>query len=292
MKKISVLSACFATLMLAGTACDETDYDIPSGEARAYTAQTMAPANISIADFKQKYASVIGNSSFELIEDDHIFEGVVVANDVSGNLYQTLIVRDGDAGIVVAINDYSLWQRFPVGTRIRVNMNGLYIGGYGRMAKVGTPYYTSSGNLRMGAMLKTMPATNIYIVNQNDAAPEVSPVDIDAAWLRNADKDDWAPMLVRLSNVEIRGIVNAETRERSLVYADDDNEDAGYGVNDTILIGSTPLIFRTSSSCTFAFDTIPSGKVDVVGILTRYSSTWQLQARDLSDITVRDPDSF
>lgn len=286
MKKIFVLSACLATLML-GTACDEFDYDTPSGEARSYTAREMAPANISIADFKEKYASVIGNSSFELVKEDYIFEGVVVANDVSGNLYQTVVVRDGDAGIIVAINDYSLWQRFPIGTRIRVNMNGLYIGGYGKMAKVGTPYYTSSGNLRMGAMLKTMPATNIFIVAHEADAPEVSPVDIDAAWLRNADKDDWAPMLVRLSDVEIRGIVNAETRERSLVYADDDNEDAGYGVNDTILIGTTPLIFRTSSSCTFAFDTIPSGKVDVIGVLTRYSSTWQLQARDITDITVK-----
>lgn len=286
MKKIFVLSACLATLML-GTACDEFNYDIPSGEARSYTAIEMAPANISIADFKDKYASVISNSSFELVKKDEIFEGVVVANDISGNLYQTLVVRNGDAGIIVAINDYSLWQRFPIGTRIRVNMNGLYIGGYGKMAKVGTPYYTSSGNLRMGAMLKTMPATNIHIVNHNAAAPEVTPVDIDAAWLRNADKDDWAPMLVRLSNVEIHGIINAETRERSLVYADDDNEDAGYGVNDTIFIGTTPLIFRTSTSCTFAFDTIPSGKVDVVGVLTRYSSTWQLQARDIDDIIVK-----
>ncbi len=286
MKKISVLSACLITLMLS-TACDEFDYEMPSGEARSYTAAEMDPANISIADLKDKYASVISNSSFELVKDDQIFEGVVVANDISGNLYQTLVVRDGDAGIIVAVNDYSLWQRFPIGTRIRVNMNGLYIGGYGKMAKVGTPYYTSSGNLRMGAMLKTMPATNIYIVNHKDSVPETEPVNIDAAWLRNADKDDWAPMLVRLSDVEIHGIVNAETRERSLIYADAENEDAGYGVNDTILIGSTSLIFRTSSSCAFAFDTIPSGKVDVVGILTRYSSTWQMQARDINDIIIK-----
>lgn len=286
MKKISVLSACLITLML-GTACDEFDYEMPSGEARSYTATEMASANISIADFKNKYASVISNSSFELVKDDQIFEGVVVANDISGNLYQTLVVRDGDAGIIVAVNDYSLWQRFPIGTRIRVNMNGLYIGGYGKMAKVGTPYYTSSGNLRMGAMLKTMPATNIYIVNHKDSVPETEPVNIDAAWLRNANQDNWAPMLVRLNDVEIHGIVNAETRERSLIYADAENEDDGYGVNDTILIGSTPLIFRTSSSCAFAFDTIPSGKVDIVGILTRYSSTWQMQARDINDIIVK-----
>lgn len=288
MKKIFPFAAIIAALAV-GTACDEFDYDTPA-DAPFVTIDPSAATdsvNTTIAELKTTYASVISTSYFEEITDDLVFEGVVVANDVSGNLYQTLVVRDGDDGIIVAINDYSLWTHFPVGTRIRVNMHGLYIGGYGKMAKVGTPYYTSSGNLRMGAMLKTLVASNIHIVGYDASAPEVTPIDIDETWLRNADKDTWAPMLVRLNDVEIRAITNGTTRERSLVYADAENEDDGYGVNDTILVGGTRLIFRASSSCSFAFDTVPQGKVDVIGVLTRYTTSWQLQARDLHDVIIK-----
>lgn len=259
-------------------ACEEFTEDDPTFDYSAYEQEV----NYTIEEIKEDYATTISNSSFKLVSEDKVFEGYVVANDISGNLYQTLVVRNGDQAIVVSVNTNSLYATYPVGTHVRVNLNGLYVGGYGAMAKIGQPYYTSSGNLRLGGMLTQMASSNISIVGFNAGADEVEPYLIDESFLKTADKDEWAPMLVKIEDVYIRGLVVSGSRR--LVYAMADDADSGNGVNDTILVGSTKLIMRASVYADFAYDTIPTGLVDVYGVLTRYSSTWQLQFRDINDI--------
>jgi len=285
MKKNIIFLTILAGLLSFGS-CDTFDYSDPEIDNSVYESDTEATnTNITIKEVKKKYSSAISNSSFKKVKEDLIFDGYVVANDVSGNLYQTLIIRKGDDAIVVAIQDYSLWTKYPVGTHVTVNLNGMYVGGYGMMPKIGTPYYTSSGNLRQGAMLKSLADTNITIIGFNENADEVSPVEIDASWLNKMSKDDWAPMLVKLTDVEIKTI--KADGERRTIYACSDDKDAGYGVNDTILIGNTKLLLRTSTSSTIAYETVPIGKVDVTGVLTRYTTSWQLQLRDVNDVVVK-----
>ena len=259
-------------------ACEEFTEDDPTFDYSDYELEV----NYTIEEIKADYATTIANSSFKKVEEDKIFEGYVVANDISGNLYQTLVVRNGDQAIVVSVNTSSLFATYPVGTHVKVNLNGLYVGGYGAMAKIGQPYYTSSGNLRLGGMLTQMASTNISIVGFNESADEVEPYLIDESFLKTADKDEWAPMLVKIEDVYIRGLV--VSGERRIVYAMADDADSGNGVNDTIIVGSTKLIMRASIYADFAYDTIPTEQVDVYGVLTRYSSTWQLQFRDINDI--------
>ena len=265
-------------MLLPFAACEEFTEDDPTFDYSEYALDV----NYTIEEIKADYATTIANSSFKKVEEDKVFEGYVVANDISGNLYQTLVVRNGDQAIVVSVNTSSLFATYPVGTHVRVNLNGLYVGGYGAMAKIGQPYYTSSGNLRLGGMLTQMAATNISIVGYNAEADEVEPYLIDESFLKTADKDEWAPMLVKIEDVYIRGLV--VNGERRLVYAMADDADSGNGVNDTILVGSTKLIMRASTYADFAYDTIPTDPVDIYGVLTRYSSTWQLQFRDINDI--------
>lgn len=280
MNKHTLLICVMAAMALsyACISCEEFTEDDPTFDYSAYAQEV----NYTIEEIKADYATTIANSSFKKVEEDKVFEGYVVANDISGNLYQTLVVRNGDAAIVVSVNTNSLFATYPVGTHVQVNLNGLYVGGYGAMAKIGQPYYTSSGNLRLGGMLTQMAETNITIVGFNEGADEVEPYLIDESFLKTADKDDWAPMLVKIEDVYIRGLV--VNGERRLVYATADDADSGNGVNDTIIVGSTKLIMRASTYADFAYDTIPTGKVDIYGVLTRYSSTWQLQFRDINDI--------
>ena len=45
------------------------------------------------------------------------------------------------------------------------------------------------------------------------------------------------------------------------------------------------LVVRTSNYANFKDDILPSGKVDVVGVMTMYATTWQLYLRDRNDVT-------
>jgi len=286
MKK-NIYIAIVASLTLGFASCNKFDYETPSRDKSVYESDREASeANTSIKEIKAKYKSAItNNSTSNKISTDEVFDGYVVANDISGNLYQTLVVCKDKSAINVAINDYSLWHTYPVGTHVTVNLNGLYVGGYGTMPKIGTPYYTSSGNLRLGAMLKSIGATNVKVIGFNAEAEDVNPLVIDENWLKSANKDEWAPMLVRINNAEIRGLVVDGYRRP--MFANSADEDAGYGVNDTLMVGNTPVILRTSTSSSIAYETIPREKVDVIALLTRYNKEWQLQLRDINDVITK-----
>lgn len=272
--------------LLALAACDTFDDETPSFDRSVYERDTVATdTNTTIAQVKTKYKAAISSSSYQLVKEDLVFAAYVIGNDVSGNLYQTLVLRDGDDAITISINKTSLWVNFPVGTHVTVNLNGMYVGGYGKMAKIGMPYKNSNGNIRLSGIPAQLLDTNIKIIGYDETVPETTPQDVDAAWLDKADKDQWSSMLISMKNVQIKGlVVNGERRAIFAKYSDSDAS-SGNGVNDTIYCDGKKYILRTSTLCDFASDTIPAGTIkEMRGILTRYNSTWQVQLRSLDDI--------
>lgn len=88
----------------------------------------------------------------------------------------------------------------------------------------------------------------------------------------------WSPMLVRVENAEIKGYNNRK------VYAAYLDRDAGNGVNNTIVIDDDKYTLRQSALSDFSSEPIPTVKVNVTAILTRYSNEWQLALRELGDV--------
>lgn len=79
------------------TACMD-DYDDPQTETNDVTSPTdIGAVNYSIAQLKNDNKSLFNQTNaFEQVKTDRIIEGVVVANDEGGNLYQTLMLRHID----------------------------------------------------------------------------------------------------------------------------------------------------------------------------------------------------
>ena len=288
MKTLYKYLLCGSLLTLSGLmSCNKFDYDTPDVNHDIYSSDSEAEGcTTTLGELKSTYKGVMADESnrnrWTYIEDDVIFDGYVCANDISGNLYQSIYVRKGNDCIAVGINDNSLWCTYPVGTHVKINLKGLYIGSYGNLAKIGTPYTTSGGNKRLGGMPKFKAKSNIEIIGFDNTVYEVQPIEINKSWLDNNNSNDnmhkWCPMLVHVTNAEIHGF------NKRKVYAVYDDRDAGNGVNDTIYINGTKYILRQSALSDFSSDTIPTGKVDVTAILTRYSTTWQLTLRERGDV--------
>lgn len=86
-------------------------------------------------------------------------------------------------------------------------------------------------------------------------------------------------MLVRFKDVTIKEADGTST------FAPDDLKDGGNGVNRTLVLDdNSTLTFRTSAYANFSTEVMPTGKINVIGILSRYNSTWQIVARTYSDI--------
>ena len=93
MNRILSLALAGALSLSLGSCMDHNE--VPDNARALITAQQLPAANTDILQVKEKYSAPIsGNNTFEEVKEDVIFEGVVVANDISGNLYQTLVLRD------------------------------------------------------------------------------------------------------------------------------------------------------------------------------------------------------
>lgn len=275
-------------LCVFGLLSCQYDYSDPDVSHDIYTQDVEATGTTTtLSALKEKYKNIINDESnrnrWTYVENDEIFDGYVCANDISGNLYQAIYVRKGDDAIVIGINDNSLWTTYPVGTHVLVNLKGLYIGSYGNLAKIGAPYTTSGNNKRLGGMAKFKAKTSVSVIGFDKDAYECEPILIDNSWLKSKSGNSnemhkWSPMLVRVENAEIKGYNNRK------VYVVYDDRDAGNGVNNTILIDGQKYTLRQSALSDFSSEPIPTGKVNVTAVLTRYSSEWQLSLRDIDDV--------
>ncbi|RRD80881.1 hypothetical protein EII14_00835 [Alloprevotella sp. OH1205_COT-284] len=300
-----------ATLAFSMASCMDS-HDEPNTDNFLITAKQIGEPNTTIYGVKEKFKTPIStNNTFEQVKEDIIFEGVVVGNDVSGNLYQTIVIRHigstpeatDDQCIQVGIKHTILYPYFALGQRIRVNLKGLYVGNYSRTPKVGQPYYTSSGNLRLGPMLLEKVATNIQLIGKpNSEAPELTPRDFTTSegeqWLRDSNNRNYlnSPMLAKVSGLikEVQGSEKDNPATGALsgrkeplpkIFAPEVLYDAGYAVDRTLLLKSnnSSITIRTSTQNDIAFLPIPADTHTYTGIMSYYSN-WQMQMRSVNDI--------
>lgn len=304
----------FAAAALALTSClDNTDE--PNTDNFIITSPTsIGETNSTIYKLKKDYANVMSsanNNKDVKVDTTLIIEGVVVANDDGGNLYQTLIIRDinpnatgeaRDQSIQIGIKNTWLSPYFKRGQRIKINLKGLWVGNYSKTPKIGQPYYTSQGNRRLGPMLFDLCATHIELVGQPDLnAPELKPVDCTQGsgltFIKKDANQEYmnSPMLVTvkglIDDVQGNNAIHPKTGELSgdmeplpKIFAPEALYDAGYAVDRTLKCTNGPtMTIRTSTQNEISFLPIPSDERSYTGILTYYSG-WQLQLRHVEDI--------
>lgn len=319
MKKSICFLLCPLLLSLfALTAC-MSDFDADDPAEVRVTAESLPPTNYSIYQLKVDYKQLMSNNNeYKKINEDLVLEGVVCANDISGNLYQTILLRDinpeaadeaaKDQCLVLAIKNTCLHPYFQLGQRVRVNLNGLYVGVYSKVPKIGQPYKTSSGNWRLGPILFQLCATNVQLVGTpNPKAPELIPLDLTTkdgeAWLRTSDNKTVfnTPLLAKVSGTidEVdaakKDIAETGTLETlggktyaeplPKIFGPKALRDAGYGIDRTLSLKSNTsnVAIRTSTQNEISYTVIPEGINTYTGMLTYYND-WQLQLRDVDDI--------
>ena len=270
------------------TGCMDDDWDTPNAEAlnKAYGNQEIAETNvITIGSLKEKYESVINAStnSYEQITEDVQIKGRVVGNDIGGNIYNEVSIDDGTGAILICISQGGLFSYLPVGQEIVVDLKGLYIGGYGKQAEIGMPYTNAKGNSYVSRMSRVLWNKHFKLTGVADASKvvaeefDVSKRNKEAYFTANNGK------LMTIKNVEF---TNADGKT---TFAPSDEKDAANSVNRGLSqngkpIATSSIVVRTSSYADFAAKQLPTGKLNITGVFTRYRTTWQILIRDERDI--------
>ena len=270
MKAIKYLSI-LALSLFTMTSC-MNDFDEPDFKEPPFGNNEIGEANMTIAELKTKYASTISASGVKEVTEDIIIEGVVVADDATGNVYKQFIINDETGAIIIGVNDVGLYAMVPVGQRVRIDCKGLHVGGYGKMAQVGGLYEG-----KIGRMAKSVYREHVRLVDEPSMVqPELVPEVIDDTYFTNENKENLAKF-VRLENVEITEANGTE------LWAP---EELAYNnvVERHIKMGKTNLVLRMSTYADFANEAIPDGKLNINGVLTRYNDYWQFVISSTGDI--------
>lgn len=270
------------------TGCMDDDWDTPNAEAlnKAYGNQDIAETNvITIGSLKEKYESVINAStnSYEQITEDVQIKGRVVGNDIGGNIYNEVSIDDGTGAILICISQGGLFSYLPVGQEIVVDLKGLYIGGYGKQAEIGMPYTNAKGNSYVSRMSRVLWNKHFKLTGVADASKVVAE-EFDVS---KRTKEEYFTAnngkLMTIKNVEF---TNADGKT---TFAPSDEKDAANSVNRGLSqngkpIATSSIVVRTSSYADFAAKQLPTGKLNITGVFTRYRTTWQILIRDERDI--------
>lgn len=233
-------------------------------------------ATTSIQALKTRYTT----GQAVKINDDVIIEGVVSCDDRSGNYYQQIAIQDGTGGILLRLAGANLYTNYPVGRKLYVKCQGLYLGQYNGTLQLGgglDSNYLSAGGV-------TLLATNLQPAHVYRGAlnQPLVPVVVNISQLTTTLQDKYVSTLIKLVGHEF------STADTAKPYADPDASG-----NRTVQSCSNPSVnkitLRTSNYSKFATINLPNGNGDIVGIYSYFGSTKQLTIRDTSDVQFNGP---
>lgn len=265
MNKVVKLLATVILFVTIGTlsACKKT-YDQPPGP----TDDINVVANTTIESLKGLHTVA---RAYDIITDNIIISGIVVANDKSGNFYKQLFIQDSTGAIQILLDANSLYGTYPVGRRVFVYCKGLCITDYNNTPELGVKA-TVAGS----PSVEGIPSQLIsqYIKGGSINNP-VEPIPVTLGQLTTGlTNNRYINALIRLDGYEFKD--TTDTYSDTSAYKST--------VNDTIVNCTSTTIIRTSAYANFAALRVPAGNGSITAIYTLFGSTKQFIIRDTSDV--------
>jgi hypothetical protein len=169
-----------------------------------------------------------------------------------------------------------LYGPFSVGQGVLIELKDLYIGGYGKQAQIGTYYENSkNGNVQVGRMSRYLWQQHYKLIDIAGLTP--TPLAVTNMSQLNLDKD--CCKLITLKGVEITA-----ANGKNVFAPSDGSVTLTSNCANRDIKNMKNVVVRTSTYADFANTIMPTGKVDITGIASRYNDTWQILMRTEDDI--------
>lgn len=273
MNKLKIFMLALTACLLSG--CMDGNWDDPT-ELNSRGNKAIFESNvISIAQLKSQYKNYIttdyrDGKSYTKITSDIQIKGVVTGNDIEGNLYNEISLQDETGAIIIAISEGGIWGYLPIGTEIVVDLKDLYIGNYGLQAQIGVPYTNASGNTYVSRMSKLLWNSHFKLTGNTK---NIEPVTFNnSTW----DNFNDGAKLATIKNVRF-DVPNDTTTFAS--------PNSGAGSKSIYFKGiDKSVMVYTSNYADFAATYVPTGKVNVTGIVITYNRYKEFIIRSIDDV--------
>jgi len=259
-KGILSIVAFLAILLAVVTGCKKKEYDTPP---------VIIPDPTATID-SLKMSFLPDTIGMMRVKTDMIIEGVVSANDESGNIYKNLYIQDSTGGIVIAIDQVDLYTLFKVGQKVVVKCKDLYLGQYGGVTELGYPF-----NGAIGRIPSVLMASHFYLDGPRGNAPVADTIDVtNTTQLANDINKLIVVKNVRFEDAGLPFVTGDATTNRNI-------DDA---TGNPIKISGENFILRTSNYASFCTSRLPNGIGSIRGILSKFNGQYQMYIRDLNDL--------
>lgn len=263
MKSFKLFIALFLGSLFLYTGC-EPNYDVPP----MTIPEASWKANTSILDLKTTFDGDLDSIGIKPDGNHYIIEGTVIGNDISGNIFKTIIVQDATAAITIAIDGNNLYNAYRVGQKLVIDCSGLYLGKYFNVQQLAYP--SSKGTTAM-----PLPAFEAHV--QLSGLP-IAPIDTMLMTIPQLKSLSGINLIKAQSQlIELKSVYFVEGG--NLSFSDPDRS-SDRVLKDTL---GNSIIVRNSNYSDFATQTLPEGLGDIVAILSAYNTTLQLILRTRDD---------
>lgn len=262
MKLINRMLLLFAALV-SFSAC-EGDYDMPDFTDPTFTLPSSA--TLTTISAIRGYESQIGSDGVYRFSGTGVYlKAVVSANDKSGNIFKKIYLQDATGNIEMEVDQSNIFNDYPVGQEVYLDLTGLSLSKYGGELQLGhpdgynyrTPYiiFKEQAHKNGKPNEKAITVTDVTDFTQLKESDRFSLVRLKKVHFENGGKNKFAP------------------------------QGANYTTEKLLDSKGNSIDVRTSNYAKFAAETLPAGVGTVVAILGRYNGAWQLTIRSLEDFT-------
>ena len=269
------------------TSCQDGDWDAPATEnsIESYGNKYIQATNLkTIAELKELYKNEINNNSLKEVKTPLQIKGIVTGNDEGGNIYNSLYIQDNTGAIAISVGQGGLFGPFAVGQPVIVELQGLYVGGYGKQPQIGTTYTNPNkegATPQVGRMSRYIWQNHYRLLLPDDELVIgllVTPIEVK--W--NFNILDLAQDCAKL--ITLKGVTLAEADGKAVFAPNDGSVSLTANCANRVISGVSNVVLRTSTYADFANQIMPTERVDITGIATRYNDVWQLLMRTEADI--------
>ncbi|MEN8798170.1 MAG: DUF5689 domain-containing protein [Flavobacteriaceae bacterium] len=248
--------------LLANSCGLQTEFSVPD-----HLCNDSLVGNIGFDELKE----LLGNERVIEIYNDLRIEGYVISSDKSGNFFRSLHLQDMNSepsgGVQVEVDFTDLHLLFPVGTRVLVDLKGLYLGRSNGIYKIGsaTNNFGTLGISRLPGL-----AAQKHISYSCGDRKSIKPTKITIDSLT----ESLINTLVELENLEF---VTEELGETYALH----KEETYRTLHDCL---ERAVRLRNSGYSDFQAEMLPEGRGRIRGLLHKEGKDYVLIIRDTSDI--------
>jgi len=289
-------------LLTSLVACNQVEFDTP--DISGLLGQKI-DSTYSIARLKKEFLTKDSLFSAEKIDTvaPVVINGIVTSTDVEGNVYKYITIQeempDGQA-IKMSVDVSGLSSTFPLGQRVSVVCNDLYIGKYAQSVQMGVFYINPERRrIEPGRMPRMIASETIKPYGMPDPSA-IRPDTMTIAQIR-ASRDKMVNKIVVIKNAFFTGKGSNSRKQPNslpdseLIFAPSTNG-VGYPQSREIQDGTGSIFVSTSEYAKFATKPLPTSNhrgniTALVGwyndkdeVLFSSSIYHQLTIRTLSDL--------